>query len=72
MCYDVRGDMSQLIQKQKENITWLRQANKYLERQYNKTDSWGVKALQKNSTFDEGFMKEFDIITQILKHLTVD
>ena len=71
-CYHVRGDMSQLIQKQKENITWLRQANKYLERQYNKTDSWGVKGLQKKSTFDEGFMKEFDIITQILKHLTVD
>ena len=64
--------MSQLIQKQKENITWLRQANKYLERQYNKTDSLGVKGLQKKSTFDEGFMKEFDIITQILKHLTVD
>ena len=64
--------MSQLIQQLKENITWLRQANKYLERQYNKTDSWGVKGLQKKSTFDEGFMKEFDIITQILKHLTVD
>tara|TARA_R100000963_G_C4610181_1_gene80888 strand:- start:442 stop:624 length:183 start_codon:yes stop_codon:yes gene_type:complete len=59
--------MSQLIQQLKENITWLRMANKYLERQYEKTDSWGVKGLTKKSTFDEGFMKEFDDITQHLK-----
>jgi|TARA_R110002020_G_scaffold67138_2_gene176075 hypothetical protein len=59
--------MSQLIQQLKENIAWLRMANKYLERQYEKTDSWGVKGLTKKSTFDEGFMKEFDNITQHLK-----
>ena len=58
--------MSQLIQQAKENITWLRMANKYLERQYEKTDTWGVKGLQKKSTFDEGFMKEFDTIIQDL------
>ena len=58
--------MSQLIQQTKENITWLRMANKYLERQYEKTDTWGVKGLQKKSTFDEGFMKEFDKIIQDL------
>ena len=39
--------MSQLIQKAKENIEWLRTANKYLECQYEKTDTWGVKGLQK-------------------------
>ena len=59
--------MSQLIQQLKENIAWLRMANKYLERQYEKPDSWGVKGLTKKSTFDEGFMKEFDNITQHLK-----
>tara|TARA_R110000824_G_scaffold70964_1_gene181897 strand:+ start:757 stop:939 length:183 start_codon:yes stop_codon:yes gene_type:complete len=58
--------MSQLIQQTKENITWLRMANKYLERQYEETDTWGVKGLQKKSTFDEGFMKEFDKIIQDL------
>lgn len=31
-----------------------------------KTDTWGVKGLQKKPTFDEGFMKEFDVITQII------
>lgn len=64
--------MSQLIQTSKQNITWLGQANKYLESQYSKTDSWGVKGLEKKSTFDEDFMKEFDEIIQIIKHLTVD
>ena len=64
--------MSQLIlkpekQEPEENITWLAMANKYIDGQYEQTDSWGVKGLQKKSTFDEGFMKEFDIITQILK-----
>ena len=58
--------MSQLIQKAKENIEWLRTANKYLECQYEKTDTWGVKGLQKKPTFDEGFKKEFDVITQII------
>ena len=64
--------MSQLIlkpekQEPEENITWLAMANKYIDGQYEQTDSCADKALHKKSTFDEGFMKEYDIITQIIK-----
>tara|TARA_R110002020_G_scaffold181290_1_gene376067 strand:+ start:2261 stop:2470 length:210 start_codon:yes stop_codon:yes gene_type:complete len=58
--------MSQLIQTIKENIAWLGLANKYLEHQYDVKDSWGTGQIEKKQNYDEGFLKEFDIITQII------
>jgi|TARA_Y100001936_G_scaffold95299_1_gene93702 outer membrane protease len=59
--------MSQLIQTTRENVAWLGLANKYLENQYEIKDSWGTGQIHKKESYDEDFMKEFDIITQIIK-----
>ncbi len=60
-----------ILEQQKEflpeNIQWLGLGNKYLECQYEITDDWGTKGLDKKDSYDTDFQNEYDFVLDNMK-----
>ena len=50
-----------------ENIQWLGLGNKYLECQYEITDNWGTKGLDRKDSYDANFQNEYDFVLDNMK-----
>ena len=63
--------MSQILEQQTEflpeNIQWLGLGNKYLECQYEITDDWGTKGLDRKDSYDANFQNEYDFVLDNMK-----